>query len=105
MQLYIYLDYIMGYMSNHGNNYKSKSYDAKSYWYIYTYVLCTFMTSQTNIIQRMSNQKIILLKKKKSYFQLIISSLANEMCQRGPGDAGSILPLVGYILLYPLDTL
>ena len=41
----------------------------------------------------------------ENYTQLIISSLANEMCQRGPGDAGSILPLVGYILLHPLDTL
>ena len=62
------------------------------------------MISQTNIIQK-NEQPENYITQEKSYFQLIISSLANEMCQRGPGDAGSILPLVGYILLYPLDTL
>ena len=57
--------------------------------------------------QRMSNQHVYYSLWATNYFSLKFFS-KSKMCQRGPGDAGRILPLVSYLLSYlfryPLGT-
>ena len=49
--------------------------------------------------QRMSNQHVYYSLWATNYFSLKFFS-KSKMCQRGPGDAGRILPLVSYLLSY-----
>ena len=65
-------------------------------------VLIFILSNQSIAFQRMSNHYVYYSLWATTYF-FISSSLANEMCQRRPGDAGRILPLVlSYLIRYYL---
>ena len=65
-------------------------------------VLTFIVSNQSTAFQRMSNH-YVYYSLWATYYFFISSSLANEMCQRGPGDAGRILPTVlSYLIRYYL---
>ena len=63
------------------------------------------MSNQNSNIQKMNNHYVYCSLWATAYFSLKFFSKL-EMCQRGPGDAGRILPLVlSYLIRYPLGTM
>ena len=59
------------------------------------------MSNQNIVIQKMSNQHDDDYYCEQPTLKFFSKS---EMCSRGPGDTGRILPLVPYLIRYPLGT-